>query len=119
MGLNIRNFTDIVGCSCKGVGFLSGFELLCQAVVRNLEVSVSFKENILGLEVPVDEAELMQVLHGKEDLRRIELRSLLCEFLALSQMREHLSASYEIHHKKDLFLRLEGELQTDQKGMFC
>ena len=61
----------------------------------------------------------MQVLHGKEDLRCVKFCSFLCEFLAFSQMGEHLSAPYEIHHKKDLFLSLKSELQTDQKGMFC
>jgi hypothetical protein len=59
----------------------------------------------------------VQVLHCQEDLRCVELRSFLCELLALAQVREHLPAADEVHHEEDLLLRLEGELQTHQEGV--
>lgn len=60
----------------------------------------------------------MQVLYCKEDLSCVELGSFLSEFLAFSQMGEHLSSSDEVHHEEDFLLGLEGEFQTDQEGVF-
>lgn len=41
---------------------------------KHLDVALLVDEQVLGLEVPVDEVERMQVLEGEHDLGRVEAR---------------------------------------------
>ena len=56
---------------------------------------------------------LVQVSDGNRDLSCIELSTLLREASGVSQVHEELSASYESHHKEDLWLGLEDVVHTD------
>lgn len=49
-------------------------------------------ENILGLEIPVDEAALVQILEHEGDLSSVESSQCLVEPVHLAQMAEHLAA---------------------------
>jgi hypothetical protein len=110
MDLDSRVSTHVVWRSCQGIGLLSRLKLLRQAVVGNSEISVSFKEDVLRLEVSVDEAEVVEVLHGQEDLRGVELGPFFSKLFALTEVGEHLAPADEVHDEEDLFLGLEGEL---------
>lgn len=59
----------------------------------------------------------MQVLNRQIHLRCVKLGPFLCEAFALAEMGEHFPAPDEIHNEEDLFLGLEGELQTDEERM--
>lgn len=49
-----------------------GSRMEAEIKVREHDVAVSTKEDVLGLEVAVDEAESVEILEGKKYLRRVE-----------------------------------------------
>lgn len=50
-----------------------------QPKVGELYVSISINEDVVGFDVPVDEAHPVDTLHGTGELRYVKLRQLLFE----------------------------------------
>ena len=75
---------------------------LGEAEVGDLHVAVGVVEDVLGLEIPVDDVEMMQVLEGEHDLRGVEARGLLAVAAGATQMGEHLAAAHVLEHHEEV-----------------
>ena len=80
---------------------------LGEAEVGDLHVAVGVVEDVLGLEIPVDDVEMMQVLEGEHDLRGVEARGLLAVASGATQMCEHLAAAHVLEHHVEVGVVLE------------
>ena len=105
--------------------------------IRNFEVAVAVKKQVLGLQISVNDIPRVQVLQGLGDFCSVELgngvRKALynpCQphilhgehthltYSGLPQQREELAALYEIHHHVKILGILKCSPECDQEGVF-
>ncbi len=91
-------------------------ELLAKPEVAQTNVSLLIEENILQLDVPVNDPELVQVLQRERNLPNVEFDLGLVEALSLEQVREQLAAPYILQNEMELGVRLKGVVESDEKG---
>ena len=80
-------------------------------------MAVDVNEYILRLNIPINNVMRMQILKSKEQLGKIKASLLFGEFLNLTQMEEHFTASTEVHHEKELCFGLEGPVEFYDEWM--
>ena len=66
-------------------------------------MSVAVEEYVLELDVPVDDAVLVELLEGEHDLADVDAHLVLGELLPLVEMREQLAAVHVICRNNRLF----------------
>lgn len=78
-------------------------------------------ENVLRFEIPVDEAHVVQILEGENDLRSVESDGILFEAaLGLTlKNAEELSSSTVVHYETETVGGLEGGIHSDDERMIC
>ena len=79
--------------------------------------TVGAHENVFGLEIAVSDALAVQVLESEHHLGRVQPSLLVCEPPAVLQMYKQVATVDVVEHKVQLGVRLEAELQADNKGM--
>jgi len=110
---------QVLSCAAKRAR-LAAF--LVQAVLAEPEISkpdmpLVVNQNILGLQIPIHNALLVQVLKRKHNLRGIELGPLLDKVALLGQMEEELAAIHEVHDQVQVLGVLKGEKQLHNEGV--
>jgi len=91
MTLCLNDFRgEILGRTAESIchGTISRLLYLRQAEVCDLEMTLGVKNDVLGLQIPIDDAVLVQVLESQHDLSRVKARTLLLESCLLAQMEE-------------------------------
>merc|ERR1719491_2758369 len=66
--------------------------LLGEAKIGDLEVAGEVEQQVLGLEIAVDNAVVVQRLQRHDDLRGVEARVVVVELASLAQVREELTS---------------------------
>ena len=111
---------EILRCATVRVGArtsLIRFEaLLRQTEIGDLDVTFVVQKHIFRLQVPVDDAVLMQAAEGLHKLGRVEHGTSLRELLVLAQVVEQLATIEEVHHKVELGGRLERVVKLHDEG---
>lgn len=59
----------------------------------------------------------MDVLDGRDELRSVELDTILLEAFFLTKTKEKVPSLNEGHNKVDAFFVMEGPLQIDEVGV--
>ena len=75
------------------------------AHVGELHVAVVREQHVVRLQVAVEDVELVQVLRGEHDLRRVEARALV-RVRPAHQVRVHVAALDVVEHEAQMVLRL-------------
>lgn len=78
-----------------------------QAKVGQFDVTLTIKEHILQLDVPVDDVVLVKVADGIADFGTVELGLGLAELFLACQMEEELTAVHVLHDQTQAIRRLE------------
>ena len=71
-------------------------QFIIHTEVCEYDVSVAVEEYVLQLDVPVDDAVLVELLEGEHDLADVDAHLVLSELLPLVEMREQLAAVHVI-----------------------
>lgn len=95
----------------------AGLGYLGQAKVGHDNVTLFREEQVLGLEVAVDDASVVQVLQRQQDLGGVEADALLGEAAVVLEVEEELATVHKVQHKVQLLVGLERVVQVDQEGM--
>ena len=85
--------------------------LLAHAEVGHLDVTVCAKEEVLEFEVPVDDAQTVEVGDGAGDLRRVELGPLLGERILLLEVEVKVPAARVFRHQEEAVVRRKRAFQ--------
>jgi hypothetical protein len=94
---------------------LLAFDLLREAKVGDHDVASRIQQQILGLQVAVDEAVVVQMHQRRRNLGRVQDDALLREFAAFLQVEKELTAVDKVEDHVQLLRRLEGEVQLDDE----
>lgn len=78
---------------------------------------VSVDEDVLRLDVPVNDAHLVEVEHRQADLGEVELRLVFAHALELLELVEELAPAAELEHEDDEVALLEAEEHLDGEGV--
>lgn len=98
-------------------GHLLVDQLLGEAEVRELDVTLPVQQYILRLEVPVDNLLGVQVLNGADDLRGVEEPRAAGEAAPVAQVAEELAAWHELHqHVEEALVVARPEPAGQQRG---
>ena len=89
--------------------------LLGEAKVRELDVAVVVDQDALGLEVPVDDVQLVQLAERQRQLRQEELRLGDGEGLLVAQVVVELTALDEVDDEVELIRRREGVVKLHEE----
>lgn len=79
-------------------------ELARSAEVYDLYILAAFKADVLWFDVPMDEALLVDVVNGREDLHHDLSGVFLAELLPLHDLVEELSALEQIHDQVEMHI---------------
>jgi len=85
---------------------------LAEAKIREEDMASLVKENVLRLQVPVDDAKVVQVLQGEDDLGEVELAHVLHHEALLLEAGEQLPSTRILKNQVQLPFCLEGVLQV-------
>mmetsp|Transcript_30376 Transcript_30376/g.97927 ORF Transcript_30376/g.97927 Transcript_30376/m.97927 type:complete len:250 (+) Transcript_30376:554-1303(+) len=91
--------------------------LLGEAKVGESDVAAGVEEDVLRLEVPVDDAEGVDVLEGEGELRGVEPRASFAELADLLEMAEEFAPGAVVEDEVELLPRLEGRVEADDEGV--
>lgn len=92
--------------------------LLAQSKVRQFDVTFLVHKHVLRLEVPINDAKVVNLLQRNYQLRSVKPNNLLRERLILIAMllrlnvSEQLATSHELHNKVKLVLSLKRKLHV-------
>ena len=89
--------------------------LLAHAEVGHLDVTVCAKEEVLEFEVPVDDAQTVEVSDGAGDLRRVELGPLLGKRILLLEVEVKVAAARVFGDQEEAVVRGKGAFQMLKK----
>mmetsp|Transcript_23181 Transcript_23181/g.54206 ORF Transcript_23181/g.54206 Transcript_23181/m.54206 type:complete len:204 (-) Transcript_23181:881-1492(-) len=92
-------------------------DVLGQAEVGQLDVTVCGQKQVLWFQVTVDEAHGVQVLQGQHHLGRVEARTLLGKTLLFLKVGEELTTIDVVQDHIQLVFRLEGVFEVDKEGV--
>ena len=87
--------------------------LLGQTKVRNTNVTLAVKQNILRLEVAIDDISVMECTNGNNHFSNVHSRSLFGEALLLAQIGKQLTTVQEVNEEVQLDVSLERVVQAD------
>ena len=90
---------------------------VAEAEIDNFNVVVIVHEQILGLQVPVANAKLVEVLDAGYDLMKKLRRLLFPESLSVDYVLKELASSRILHHEVELFLRFNDLIKLNDVGM--
>jgi hypothetical protein len=80
-------------------------------------VSILSKQDVLGLDIPVDDAALVEVGESEEDLDDIEPGDVLIESSVAFDESEQLSSGAVLDNEDEKLLSLECEFHLNEEGM--
>lgn len=83
--------------------------------IRHLQVALVVDQQVLRLQIPIDQVQIVQILKGEHNLGGIEARMGLREAADLAQMREHLTARHVLEDHVEIGVVLEVILEADEK----
>ena len=86
-------------------------ESSAESKVSQLDVTVGPNQDVVGLDVAVDEAHLVDGLDGTDELCDVEEGEVLGERAQLDEEAHHVASGDVLHHKVEVLLVLEGEEQ--------
>lgn len=89
---------------------------LGEAEIRHLQVTLRVDQEVLRLQVPVDQIQVVEVLESEHDLSGIETRMGLGEAADLAQVREHLATGHVLQHHVEVRIVFEVKPQADEEG---
>ena len=92
-------------------------EASAQTEVGELDVTLAVQEQVVGLDVPVDEAQLVDGLDGQGRLCHVELGSLLRQGVLLHQQGHDVPPWQELHDQVEGVRVLEGVEHLDHPGV--
>ena len=90
--------------------------LLREPEIRYSDVSVAVKKNVLGFEVAIDYPLLVEELQGKDDLGRVEARSLKLKSMFGLEHLKQVASLQEIQDETELGTRLECVVELNDEG---
>mmetsp|Transcript_122498 Transcript_122498/g.305938 ORF Transcript_122498/g.305938 Transcript_122498/m.305938 type:complete len:211 (+) Transcript_122498:548-1180(+) len=89
--------------------------LLAQAEVREFNMAISIKENILRFEIPIDDVQPVQILDGQQDLRGVKSPTALGEAASPAEVEKELAPGAILQDEVELLGCLEGVVQRHDK----
>lgn len=92
--------------AAKRVQLIPNNKFVAEAKIGNLDVHVAVEEQILGLEIAMNDALLVQVLYGRDDLSELGASLLLLHAAVRDQVVEDLAARRVLHHQVESLLCL-------------
>lgn len=96
---------------CAAQGPRPTLHPLGEAKVGDLQVTLRVDQEILRLQIPVDQIEVVKVLEREYNLSRVKTRVRLREAADLAKMAEHLATGYIFQHHVQIRVVLEVEAQ--------
>ena len=90
---------------------------VAEAEIDQSNILLMVEEQVLRLEVPVNDAQLVEVLDAADDLLEEFAGFGLLELLLLHDVVEELAPAHELHYQKQLLRRLNDFEQLDDVGM--
>lgn len=84
--------------------------VLAESEVRELEMSLAVDEYVVGLQVPVDEPEFVDGLHGLHELGDVEASLVLREGVPFDEQGHKVSCGEILHNEIEVLVVLEGAL---------
>jgi hypothetical protein len=101
-------------CECYLIFCLPDFG---ETEISQLYMPFGVEEDVFRLEVPVDDAVLMQALEGQQNLCGIKSSSVFREPLFSPEVIEELAAVQKVNDEIQLLRGLESVMQSDDEGM--
>lgn len=101
------------------LGVVRPAESRTQAKVGQLYVSVQINEDVVGLDVTVDEAHLVDALDGQRQLGHVETRQDLREDTHSDEQAHHVSPGYVVHDEVEALSILERVVETHHPLVVC
>ena len=75
------------------------------------------QHDVVGLQIPVHNASLVQVLEGELHLRHVHAREPLVEAFVVLDQSLQVAAAAVLEHQYEVGWRLESVVQPDDEGM--
>ena len=88
-----------------------------QAEVDNFQLAIEVKKEVLRLQVPVTNAQLVNVVHTSEQFLQVLTGCAFLQFLVLHDQLKELAAAGELHHQVQIFVRLDDLVDLHDIGM--
>ena len=101
------------------LGVVCPAEARAQAEVCQLDVSVQVDEDVVGLDVAVDEAHLVDTLDGQRQLRHIEACKRFGEDAHPDEQAHHVSSGDVVHDEVQAVTVLKGVVETHHPLVVC
>ena len=67
-------------------------------------MTFAIEQQVVGLDVPVDEVQIVDVFDGKSSLCHVELGHLFGQRVLLHEQRHRVASWKKLHHKVEIFL---------------
>lgn len=83
------------------------FEPRAQPEIGQLQMPFCVQQQVIGLDVPMDETELVDRIDREGGLSDVELRALFREGVLLHQQRHHIAAGQKLHYQIEINRILE------------
>ena len=91
---------------------------LAQPKIGQFDVASVREEDVIGLEIPVDDVPLVEVLEGKRDLGDVEAGHLLVEEPVDGEQGLEVPADEVLHDEENVVRGLEAIEEADDEGGF-
>lgn len=101
----------------RGVVFL--VEAGGETKVGQLDVTAPIEKDVVGLDVTMDEAQLVNGLDGESNLGHVEASNILGEDLVLDEHRHKITTRQELHEHVQKGRVLERGVQLDKPRAVC
>lgn len=92
--------------------------MLGESKVRDLEVALGIKQNILWLQIAVNDFVEMQAPDGLNKLGSVKTRPFLVELLVRTQVVKELSTVAEVHDEVEFGVSLECVVELDDEWAY-
>lgn len=109
--------SGVAGASARCLECCAWLVEVAQAEIDNLQRLVVVDEQVLGLEVPVADSELVDVVDARNELLEVLACLLFLQFLVLHNEVEQLAALHELHDQIEVLLRLNDLVDLHHVGM--
>ena len=86
--------------------------LLGKSEISNTNITLSIKQHVFRLEIPIDNIVLVQLSNSINDFSRVNPSSFLREALLLHKVGEQLSSIQEVNDEVKLSFSLESKMET-------
>ena len=95
------------------LGIVGPMEAGAEAEVGQLDVAILVDQDVVGLDVAVDEAQVVDTLDGAGELADVEAGERLAEDLELYEQVHEVAARHIVHDKVEALLVLERVVEFD------